>query len=749
MAYNNTETTSSISNQFGTWRYFNSAIQKLNTYKPTPVSISQPKAIIKQQTDWAGVALNVANGALGLFEARKEASYKKADEYLKTHSLQEYRKAMSQGAVPFQDDPLAMQRLKYNHGKIVFQLSEQEFLDKVNKGDFIGLEPQQVDAKHFEHSKKAMADVAEAFPYFDAQTDYWFKEGFFADSPKSRLGVVVKNSQVANDAFVKQSIIQTNARVTSLMNSGATPTEVLGALDQARVQLGKRASIQQVDDLVKVITGSAANSVNGYETLVALKGYKIPGTEITFGDYLGTDAYNALLIKAQNKAQIANGAQVYRRNDQVRTLVANGNVSAITAMRDEQLRRNGGVKTPVSDWLDSMITQAQIVARNQAGQQAKEVQKQAQSTAYSMWLMSYLRGQQVPTQEWVRQNISPKLTAVDRQVIQQQATQRILSNGTPEEKYLLLSKVAQSNAPSQMRSVVGGFVNDMYTDLMMQIDQSVRTGVLPVARDQNGNPLADYQYKIPGQSNAVKKIKFMPKSFRTLMDFYSLNPSAVNKILYASNQKVWQTVQNADLAIRMGDNPVRFLSDIRSFEQAGKRQAGRRGTSYVSPAFPFNKVKIQGLQDVRIHSQKVNDTATAVVMARARVYLQKNPKANFRQAFKAGAQQVASEVIGVNNFIVPIYQLGSFVPEGAKMDNEELADFANSSFANIMKANGLTKKNDYASSYYDQHSNSIKIVSDLGQLKGEVKIQDLGKKMKQSIEEDRKNSLGLFSQLFK
>nr|DAL93652.1 MAG TPA: hypothetical protein [Caudoviricetes sp.] len=31
----------------------------------------------------------------------------------------------------------------------------------------------------------------------------------------------------------------------------------------------------------------------------------------------------------------------------------------------------------------------------------------------------------------------------------------------------------------------------------------------------------------------------MPKSFRTLMDLYSLNPSAVTQLLGSSNQNMW------------------------------------------------------------------------------------------------------------------------------------------------------------------------------------------------------------------
>ena len=175
MAYKNTEGNSSIANQMGTWRYFNSSLQKLGTYKPAPVSIN-PKGVTtsKEQVDWADAAWKAANGALGLFEVRKQASYAKADKYLRDHSIEQYRKAMAQGSIPFQDDPLAMQRLKYNHGKIVFQLAQQDFLSKVQRGDYINLEPQEVDAKHYQYIRSSMQEVKDSFPMFNPEDDYWF-----------------------------------------------------------------------------------------------------------------------------------------------------------------------------------------------------------------------------------------------------------------------------------------------------------------------------------------------------------------------------------------------------------------------------------------------------------------------------------------------------------------------------------------------------------------------------------------------
>lgn len=736
MAYKNTEGNSSIANQMGTWRYFNSSLEKLGTYKPATIYVSPSVKPPQQEVDWADAAWGAAKGAMGLFQARRQASYKKADDYLKTHSIDEYRQAMAKGAIPFQDDPLAMQRLKYNHGKIVFQLSEQDFLAKVERGDFIGLQPEQVDAKHFEHSRAAIQEVKNSFAMFNPDDDYWFNQGFYSDSPKTRVNAVIKNTQVANDALVKQSLVQAKAKVQSLINSGATPQQLLGAVDQYRVSLGNRLSIQQADDFTKWIVDSAANSRGGVASLQALRGYKILGADVTFQEYLGKDTYDAYLIKANSYQRRSNATDTYLLQDKIQGFVSTGQSQKIRAMRDDAVRKTGNVITPQVEYLNGAYLRSLNVQRNKNGQLLKQEAKKAQSALYSAWFNDYLQGKQgIPTEQWIRQNVAPHLTQLDRKVILQQYVQGILLGDDVDKKRSMLNALATQGAPYEARSVMSQLLRNQKQDLQDAIFQAVKTGVIPVATDQNGNPLPDYQYNIPGQS-VSKKVRFMPKSFRTLMDLYALDPSAVTQLLGSQDKSMWQLAQQADLAIRLGQNPMRLIVQARAFQQVNKQKISLDPTApaYKRPSYNLKSYQIAGIQNVGLVSPSVTDSLAAVARYRAMEYYRKNKGTNVIKAYKEAQKQVANQFVGIQNAVIPLATLSTYMPKGSKYSNEQISKAAKTVFVKYMNKNGMYRLNDYSCSYYNARTDTIQIVDDLSQYKGSIPMSQFGQSLKEHLQ---------------
>ena len=94
MPYKNSDGNSSIANEWGQWRYFNSALKKLGNSTPAPVSITPKSPVVEKEINWMNVAGDVIKGAMGVFEARRDLSYSIADDYMKKHSLKEYQQAM-------------------------------------------------------------------------------------------------------------------------------------------------------------------------------------------------------------------------------------------------------------------------------------------------------------------------------------------------------------------------------------------------------------------------------------------------------------------------------------------------------------------------------------------------------------------------------------------------------------------------------------------------------------------------------
>lgn len=166
MAYKNSDGNTSIANQWGQWRYFNSAMTKLGESKATAPTI-KPQKTIEEADDWFGAVGAAFKGIQGVYEARKELAENVADEYLQSHSLEEYKQQMAEGKVPFQDDPLAMSALKQKHGKILFSNIAQDFQARVDANEFKGMAPEQVDAEFFRYMKEQSAGASKAFGYAD------------------------------------------------------------------------------------------------------------------------------------------------------------------------------------------------------------------------------------------------------------------------------------------------------------------------------------------------------------------------------------------------------------------------------------------------------------------------------------------------------------------------------------------------------------------------------------------------------
>ena len=93
MAYKNSDGNSSIANQWGQWRYFNSYLTKLGEYKATAPTI-KPQKTIEEADNWFGALAATFKGIQGVYEARKELAENVADEYLQSHSLEEYKQQM-------------------------------------------------------------------------------------------------------------------------------------------------------------------------------------------------------------------------------------------------------------------------------------------------------------------------------------------------------------------------------------------------------------------------------------------------------------------------------------------------------------------------------------------------------------------------------------------------------------------------------------------------------------------------------
>lgn len=390
MAYKNTETNSSIAQQFGTWRYFNSALQKIPAYKATSYSITPKERPVEQQVNWMGVFGDVAKGALGLFELKRDASYKKADEYLKTHSLQEYKEAMRLGAIPFQDDPLAMQRLKYDHGSLISGLVDAEFNAKIQSGEYKDLNPQELDAQYFRYFNQKSKEASESFSY--DSSDYWFTKGLYQNTPSTRLKAGLNNMKVANDWNTKESIFIDTSKLNSIVtNSNSTAQDVINGFDSILTSpkfshYTPQQQAQFITNSLKTISGRA----DGAQVLKNLENYKvkIAGQQITARQFVGQLGWNKAILQSHNASYKANAQTYAQTYADVQGKVNIGDYRSLEAELQQELALTNNQLSDKAQYLIKAIERAKDTQKVLLQKQLKDAasaQKQAtkESLSYS------------------------------------------------------------------------------------------------------------------------------------------------------------------------------------------------------------------------------------------------------------------------------------------------------------------------------------------------------------------------------
>lgn len=402
MAYKNSEGNSSIANQWGQWRYFNSAFTKLGDLKATTPSI-KPQKTIEEANDWVGAVGASFKALKGVYDARKELADTVADEYLQKHSLEEYQQQMKMGNVPFQDDPLAMSSLKQKHGKILFSAIAQDFQDRVDANEFKGMSPEQVDAEFFKFMKEQSAGVSEAFGYAD--NDYHFNKGLYSDSPEKRVKMMLRQKTV-EDAYQKQQDLIANAAELSALCSHEGVSADLFVSTLANQYLTTGAHEKPEDLLKKVSSGLeilAANP-NAGQSIKDLKDREIPGLEgVTFGNILGEEGYKELVLKNANARYASNAQAKLDFQNSLDVMATNGKAPELLALRNSKFKESGGLLTDEVKDIEKAYDAAVKVQLANAKQNAVALKKQQdellKTSASRAYVQAVARGEPVVSKD--------------------------------------------------------------------------------------------------------------------------------------------------------------------------------------------------------------------------------------------------------------------------------------------------------------------------------------------------------------
>ena len=390
MPYKNSAGNTGISNQYGQWRYFTASLGRLEDYRAPRLNVQAQPVVAKEQADWGKAVLGVTQGLLGLFEMRRNASYKAADDWLAKHSLEEYHDLMKKGNVPFQDDPLAMQRLKFRHGEILADIAQRDFQSRIDKGEFVGMEPEEIDAENFKYMNQVLTEDTDVYPY-KADGDYFFNQGFWANSNKFRSEVFNKSKTVGDNYTKQHAMITTQADLTKMVEGGADATQLVNAMGLSFDAFGWHFTPSDWQKIATNMADQLSNTPWGDKVLEDLKGMKVPTMgNTTFADILGGEEGLQNLKLSSVNFRYNNNIKL-RSSDRstIESLVDVGNVEELQRRAVEIRGQDGGDSDRFKLWWDA-VPKAQTQRDKLIKQRAKQYKDDIVETAKDDMAKMYL-----------------------------------------------------------------------------------------------------------------------------------------------------------------------------------------------------------------------------------------------------------------------------------------------------------------------------------------------------------------------
>lgn len=379
--YQNSAGNTGISRQYDEWRHFNASIKKLGEYRAPRLNLRQQPVMSKNEINWGEAVLEAGKGMLGMFEARREYSYKLADDWLSKHSLEEYHQAMKSGNVPFQDDPLAMQRLKFRHGEVLADIAQRDFQSRIEKGEFIGMEPEEIDAENYKYMQEVLTKDTDVYPY-KANGDWFFNQGFWANANKFRSEVFDKSKTVDDKYYKQQALIQTQADIVSLVQGGANAKQLASAMQLAPDAFGYHITPEEWTKIAANVGDQLSLTPWGSQVLGQMKDMKVPTLgNITYKDVWGGEkGVQALKVSSANFRY--SNDMILRRSDfnTIEDLVNKGNVEELQRKAIEIRKQDGGDSTRFKEYWGA-ADRAQTQRDKLIKQRSKQTKESAVDTA--------------------------------------------------------------------------------------------------------------------------------------------------------------------------------------------------------------------------------------------------------------------------------------------------------------------------------------------------------------------------------
>lgn len=227
----------------------------------------------------------------------------KSNEIIRKLTPEQRRQALNDGVLLYQDDPYAMQSLRYKTGKNSAFTVDNEIQEKINNGEFKTRE--DLEKYKYKHRELAAKMAAEQSGIHINDPDY--QKGINEDIVLRNIELYKTHDVFLNNQSINESKLQASIELNTVLDDsgnlsdGNKSATFFTKYLENGLQTGSIASDREQENLIRATMLNVTQRVGSINFLKSLESKKIKhyGKDITVKQIYGDEAWNNLLIKAQ------------------------------------------------------------------------------------------------------------------------------------------------------------------------------------------------------------------------------------------------------------------------------------------------------------------------------------------------------------------------------------------------------------------------------------------------------------------
>lgn len=278
-----------------------------------PVTIQQEgvrQSNLVQSLAKFGAAMGEAADAYD--KRQRDKAEERSDEIIRKLTPEQRREAIKNGTLLYQDDPYAMEALRFKTGRNAAFLIDDEVAQKVQSGEF------RTRAEMEEYRHKRLTEGANEFAeqFMINPEDSEFQRGFNANITERNISLYGKHDTFLSEQAQKGAILASKVELSGVLKDPAVLARPeSGEFFQRYIDNAlKTGSIPSDAQAQQVIIGSLNDVIQrpgATNFLQSLEGRPVTlnGKTTTYKELMGEEQWNALMVKAQS-TQFDNDAKL-------------------------------------------------------------------------------------------------------------------------------------------------------------------------------------------------------------------------------------------------------------------------------------------------------------------------------------------------------------------------------------------------------------------------------------------------------